>query len=100
MVPENRGATGERIWTTELAKYLHCDPVTLKRFARQHGLLRSARTNAARHEWVTPYAAQRIIAYIRAMQGDAYMQGRQFHERRERATAKELERRRRKREKA
>jgi len=93
VVPERTGVSKERIWLRELCKYLHHSPVTVKRFAKRHGLLRRASGHALGKAWyVSPYGAQRIIAYIRAMQGDAYLQGREFHDERERKTEYERKR--------
>jgi hypothetical protein len=88
VVPESSGRTTERVFIVELAQYLHHRVGVVRRFARRHGLLRSQRlANRRLVDWVSPYGAQRIIAYVRAIQGCAYLQGHQFHELRERWAA-------------
>lgn len=78
MVPARAGVTKERIWLAELGTYLGYSRPALKRFAKRHGLLRKASGHAVTRVWyVSPYGAQRIIAYIRAIQGDAYLHGKQ-----------------------
>lgn len=79
-MPEDRKPSKERIWLKELAQYLHHSSKTIQAFAKKHGWLRKARGIMRYEPYVSPYAAQRIIAYIRAVQGDEYLQGRQFHE--------------------
>lgn len=97
VVPDPGDRTTERVFLTELARYLHHRSSYLKAFAKQHGFLRSSPTQCGRAYWVRPYGAMRIIAYIRALQGDAYLQGKQFHE--ERAKWAEQAKRKRERKK-
>lgn len=78
MVPARPGVTKERVWLAELGRYLGCDRAALRRFAKRQGLLKRASGHAVtRVYYVTPYGAQRLIAYIRAIQGDAYLHGKQ-----------------------
>lgn len=92
MVPARAGVSKERVYLTELSKYLMHNPTVVKKFAKRQGLTRKVGLGTAYGgvEYVSPYGAQRIIAYIRALQGDAYLHGKQFHEfnqhERERAT--------------
>jgi len=80
-MPEDRRPSKERIYLKELAWYLHHSLTTIRAFAKRHGWLRTTLSMThGRVAYVSPYAAQRIIAYIRAVQGDEYLQGRQFHE--------------------
>lgn len=90
VVPARTGVTKERVWLSELGTYLGHNRSALKKFAKRQGLLRRASGHAVTKAWyVSPYGAQRIIAYIRAIQGDAYLHGHQHHEKAERR--KELE---------
>lgn len=81
MVPARSGATKERVYLTELAAFLEHSYPALRRFAKSHGLLKEARLGACRKgvSYVTPYGAQRLIAYARAIQGDWHLKGRDFH---------------------
>jgi hypothetical protein len=84
VVPEPGARSTERVFVVELAHYLHHRVGVVRRFAKRNGLLRSQRlANRRLVHWVSPYGAMRIIAYVRAIQGDSYLQGRQFHELRE-----------------
>ena len=53
----------------------------LKKHAKKHGLvLHKARvTGLSGLFWLTPYAAQRLIAFARAKQGDYYLAGKNYH---------------------
>lgn len=78
MVPARAGVTKERIWVAELGLYLGHDRRVLRKFAKRQGLLRRATGHGLDKAWyVSAYGAQRIIAYIRALQGAAYMHGKQ-----------------------
>jgi hypothetical protein len=78
VVPQRAVVTKERIWLAELGAYLGYSRPALKKFAKRQGLLRKASGHAVTRVWyVSPYGAQRIIAYIRAIQGDAYLHGKQ-----------------------
>jgi hypothetical protein len=70
------GPSELRIYVTELAQYLHHRGSLIKKFAKRANLLKGCRDLP----YVTVHGAQRIIAYIRAIQGAEYMRGRQFHE--------------------
>lgn len=74
--------SNERIYLKELTRYLHHDSHAVKKFAQEAGFVRKASlgTGTGPVEYVSPYAAMRIIAYIRAIQGEYYLRGKQFHE--------------------
>jgi hypothetical protein len=73
---------GERVWIAELATYLNHSIRTLRSMARAHGWLHHSTVAPTRNRvyWVTPYAAGRLIAFARAMQGQSYMAGTDWHE--------------------
>lgn len=81
MVPARSGTTKERVYLTELAAFLGHSVVALRRFAKSNGLLKRVSIGACRSplSYVTPYGAQRLIAYARAIQGDWHLKGRDFH---------------------
>jgi hypothetical protein len=81
VVPARTGVTKERIWLAELGRYLRHSPSVIRKFAKREGLLKKAHGHTISNlYYVSPYGAQRIIAYIRALQGDAYLHGHQHHE--------------------
>jgi len=86
VVPARVGVSKERIYITELTQYLHHSAAMVRKLAKRWGLMRRVSIGACRDpaEYVSPYGAQRIIAHIRAIQGDAYLQGREFHAHNER----------------
>lgn len=75
----------ERIWVKELAEYLHYSLPIIHRFAKRQRLTQWQSMGAARapRAYVNPWAAMRIIAYVRACQGDEYLHGKDFHRLRE-----------------
>lgn len=75
----------ERIFILDLAQFLHHRAGVLRRFARKHGYLRKVGLGIGRDgvHYVSVYAAMRIIAYIRAIQGEQYLNGKNFHEERQ-----------------
>ena len=68
---------GERVFFSELQAFLGCSKPELARFARQHGLLHTAKHSSVvtRVRWVTPDGALRIIAHFRAKDGEVHMAG-------------------------
>lgn len=85
VVPPRSPLRKERIYLGDLAKYLHHNPGTLIRVAKRQGWLRKTGGSCilGNVRYVSEYAAQRLIAYIRALQGAMYHQGCNFHEHRE-----------------
>jgi len=81
VVAPRSGEPKERIYVVELAKYLNHRALVIRKFARQRGLLHKTSRGSGWDpiEWLTPYGASRAIAYIRALQGDKYLQGRDYH---------------------
>lgn len=73
-----QGPTEMRIYVMDLAGYLNHRGTAIKRFAKRAALLKGPQGG----EYVTVHGAQRIIAYIRAIQGAEYMAGNRYHERR------------------
>lgn len=59
------------------------------RFARKHRLLHKLRAGACKESihYVTEYGAMRIIAHFRAIQGEWYLNGKDFHRVRDRQAA-------------
>ena len=67
----------ERIFLTELAKYLRVRAGFIKRFANKRGVLRSDRSAMRRRVWwVDAHGARAVIAYVRALQGAKWLAGR------------------------
>lgn len=65
---------------TELAQYLGARGGILRRFAKKSGLLHRASAHSGGDlYYVSVYGAQRVIAYVRALQGDEYLNGRDYH---------------------
>lgn len=81
MVAPRSGEPKERIFVVELAQYLNHRSSVIRKFARQRGLLHRVSIGSCREaiHWLTPYGASRVIAYIRALQGDKYLQGKDYH---------------------
>ena len=81
VVAPRSGEPKERVFVVELAQYLNHRAVVIRKFARQRGLLHRVSIGACREaiHWLTPYGAARVIAYIRALQGDKYLQGKDYH---------------------
>jgi hypothetical protein len=87
-------ALKERVFLKDLAKYLHHRIGVLRKFGKKEGLIRRAGLGTAHDpaEYVSAYGAMRIIAYVRAIQGDNYLHGRQFHEQNEHESEQHLRR--------
>lgn len=83
MIPRSGERTEERVFVKELVQYLHHSAPVIMAFARRKGFLRYKSAGGNQIYWVTPYGASRIIAYVRAIQGDTYLQGKDFHRLRE-----------------
>ena len=82
MVPLPAKRTNERIFIKDLCRYLHHDAHAVRKFAREENLVRKVAlgTCSTPAEYVSAHGAMRIIAYIRAIQGEYYLRGKQFHE--------------------
>lgn len=83
LLPGRSGRTEERVYVKDLERYLDDKLCACYRFAKKQGLLKwlSWGSSGAGGLWyVTPYGAQRVIAYIRARQGAVYLEGKDFHE--------------------
>ena len=75
----------ERVFVTELVDYLHSTQRLVLKFCRRHGLLhRSRRFPNIKVYWVTPHGAMRVIAYVRACQGQYFIEGQDYHRLKER----------------
>ena len=85
VVPECSGASKERIYLRDLAKFLHLGVQTLRKVAKRYGYLRFGPRGPQMHvvEYVSVYAAMRLIAWGHAIQGEIYLQGENFHRTRE-----------------
>lgn len=81
VVPARSVPTEERIYLKELAKFLHHRTGVLRQFAKKRALLHKVSLGISKEpaEYLTPYGAMRVIAYIRALQGAEYLSGRDFH---------------------
>jgi hypothetical protein len=95
VVPARSVVSKERVFLRDLAQYLHHGQAALKRFAKKHRLLHLGPRRAGREAvaWVTPYGATRIIAYIRAIQGERYARGLDYHRECERSRAYDAQKR-------
>jgi len=87
-------ALKERVFLADLARYLHHRIGVLRKFGKKEGLIRRASRGTAHDpaEYVSAYGAMRIIAYVRAIQGENYLHGRQFHEQNEHESEQHLRR--------
>lgn len=82
---------GRRVYVLELARYLDHPLGQIKRFLRHRGVLHWA-TLGTGHKpvpWVSEAVALRVIAHFRAIQGEVYLQGKDYHLMRERGRARE-----------
>lgn len=77
VVPPRSGATNERVYILDLAQFLRIQSGQIVRLAKRWGFYRYKyyRPQLGPVAWVSPYGAMRIIAYIRACQGEMYLQG-------------------------
>jgi hypothetical protein len=84
----------DRVYLPELCKYLHHNPAYIRKFAKRQGILYRAGRGAGRQpiEYVSEWGAMRIIAHVRAIQGEIYQQGRDFHAVQEALAAKRAKR--------
>lgn len=89
VVPARSVLDKDRVYVRELAQYLGHSLLAIRKFARKYGYLKKASRGASRTPitYVSPYAAMRIIAHIRRIQGEVYERGKDFHEIRERERA-------------
>lgn len=79
LVPEIRyGERRERVYITELARYLHHPAKAIRKFAKQHGYLRRY-PRFPNMDHVAPHAARQIILWARTIQGEWYVNGKDFH---------------------
>jgi len=76
----------ERVYLTELARFLHHSVVALRKYARQRGLLHHSSRFPGRTAvyWVTAQTAMRLIAFARGVQGQWALDGKDFHAHQER----------------
>lgn len=81
MVPAWPGWDKERVYVKEIAQFLRHRTGLIRKFAREAGLLRKVSLGPARPgaEYVSPYGAMRIIAWVRAQQGQVYLEGKDLH---------------------
>lgn len=71
---------GRRVYVTELGRYLGHPLPQIYRFLRKRGLLHYASRGAAHDPtpYVTEETALRVIAHCRAIQGEVYLQGKDY----------------------
>lgn len=90
LVPRRSGRTEERVYVKDLDRFISHKPRSAYKYAKRRGWLKWAKWGSYGDGgawWVTPYAAKRIIAHFRAIQGDLYMNGKDFHERKDKVNA-------------
>jgi len=77
IVGREPGAPGERVYVSELARYLNVSSGLVAAFAQQNGWLKLAGRGGfwAPVRWVTPYAAAQIITFFRAKEGQLILAG-------------------------
>lgn len=82
---------GRRVYVRELARYLDHPLGQIKRFLRNRGVLHWARLGTGHKPvpWVSEAVALRVIAHFRAIQGEVYLQGKDYCLLRERQRARE-----------
>jgi Mn-dependent DtxR family transcriptional regulator len=86
---------GEKVFTSELARFLGVDPSVLVAMARKRRLLKRTYRHPGREKvyYLTLYGAAQVITAIRAIQGQEWLEGRDYWEvRKEWARAKAAER--------
>lgn len=81
--PYNPREPTERIYLIELAQFLHVPTIRVRKWARRQELIRKQGMGGAVRsiEYVTQRGAMRIIAHFRAIQGEEYLKGKDFHAR-------------------
>jgi hypothetical protein len=81
LVPACSGPLRERVYVTELAKYLGIHIRILRKYARRHRLLHYATrgTGVEPIAYVTEHGAMRLISFARVVQGKVYAAGKDFH---------------------
>lgn len=81
--------TGDRVYVKELAEYLGHPLVLVRRYLRQRRLMHKVSRGSSYPPiaYVTEATALRVIAHFRAIQGEQYLQGKDFHARLERERA-------------
>lgn len=85
IIPARSGKPEARVYVHELAAFLNEPRRVLLDYARKRGFLYRARYHSsftATH-YVSEYGAMRLIAYVRARQGEQYMGGKNTLELRE-----------------
>lgn len=81
----------ERILLTELAQYLHQTTRSVRAWGKKQRLLKSFRMRVHGMTrdvaYFTPYGAMRVIAHFRALQGEEYLKGKDWHAQRDKILA-------------
>jgi hypothetical protein len=75
----------ERVYLYELAEYLGCDRRVLNRHARRHRMVKRVRFECppVYVPTVSVRNAMRLVAYIRALQGQQYAAGIDYHDKKQ-----------------
>lgn len=96
-LPERSVLHKDRVYLRELSAYLGHEHRAIRRFCKKHGYLRRAGRGGslAPIPYISSYAAIRVIAYFRSIQGAVYVRGKDFHALRDarNAYSRELKRR-------
>lgn len=73
---------GERFYLTEVAVFLHQSSTSVRKWAKRQGLIKRLPVKAMgvqNVEYFTRYAAMRVIAHFRAVQGEMHLNGKDHH---------------------
>jgi hypothetical protein len=77
---------GERFYIADLALYLHTSTNAIRRWGRKQQLMKRLVLKCRGYgavEYFTRYGALRVIAHFRALQGEDYLRGRDYHRNKE-----------------
>jgi hypothetical protein len=95
VLPARSVLSKERVYLYELAEYLGCDRRVLNKHARRHRMVKKERHQCPVDyvPWVSVWNAMRLVAYIRALQGQQYAAGIDYHDLKQRRADYEYKRR-------
>ena len=89
LVPARSEVNGGRVYVQELAQFLHHSVGTVRKAAKAYGFLKRISMGSCypHRDYVTEWAAMRLIAHFRILQGEQYENYIDFHKERERNAA-------------
>lgn len=79
LLPKEREKRGEKVWVSELAAFLGCAPLLIHRIARPLNLISyRGGMQAGPQAYLTPRGAMRVMIAVRARQGAAAIEGKDY----------------------